>query len=51
MRQIRFLEAWMTREEAIAMFLGRKQLATDDVVEFAARWEAARQALQGRDIP
>ncbi len=49
MRQIRFLVAWMPREEAIATFLGRAPLSTDDVAGCAARWDAARQALQGRE--
>jgi len=49
MRQIRFLLGWMPRDEAIATFLGRAQLPTDDVTEYAARWDAAHQALQGRE--
>ena len=54
MRLIRFLHAWMPREEAIATSLGRVQLPTDDVAQYVVRWEAARQALQGRapfDLP
>src|SRR5712691_9160426 len=48
MRQIRFLQAWMAREEAIVTSLGRGQLPTDDVAQYATRWEAARQAVQAR---
>jgi hypothetical protein len=48
MRQIRFLQAWMPREEAIATSLGRGQLPADDVAQCATRWEAAQEALQGR---
>lgn len=49
MRQIRFLLAWMSREEAIATFLGRAALATDDVTDYVARWDGARQALSDRE--
>ena len=48
MRHIRFLHAWMPREEAIGTFLARQQQATDDVAAYVTRWEAGRQALEQR---
>ena len=45
---MRFLQAWMPREEAIANSLGRSEMPADDVTQFASRWEAARRALDAR---
>jgi hypothetical protein len=48
MHAMRFLQAWMSREEAVATFLGRNQLPTDDVTQYVASWEAAQRTLRAR---
>ena len=48
MRQIRFLQGWMPQQEAVANYLGRNQIGADNVVDYQARWQAAREAVGAR---
>src|SRR4051794_5083844 len=49
-RVIRFLQAWMNRDEAIATSLGRAPGPEDDTAAQAERWETARRLLDARPV-